>query len=715
MIAGLLGNTAGLNWQADCEVGCATTVVPEEKTPCAPHPGPQDEYGGGQLPFQSEGVTGYGYASNVAAQWNDIASAPVGQCPLEVTDHKRCAIQFGAPSREFYEVVLKKPLCVRGIELNTISYEYSEPLDFETDPVIEYWDVNTCLYVRVREQRFTPGDWPTSGERTVTFRPVQSTRFRFSKNGHGNWWYIHQFRLLELEDRQRISLVIPASEQSQVVQVIRGSGDGQADLDRFEKLFRTLATGPIEDPATLTHGAPRRWRETLVMQGKLGTEKNAYVVDTVPLPKGNPWNAWMRTTALDFFSDGRLAVSTYGGDVYVVSGLDDQLARVEWRRFATGLYEPLGLKIVDDTIYVTCRDRLLRLHDLNHDGEADFYENFYGDLDVSSGYHAYHFDLQTDRAGNFYYAKTGRFTDFVLPGAVIKVSPDGKTGEIFCTGFRVPNGLGIGPQDAVYVSDNQGEWVPASKISRIRKDGFYGVSKASVKPPTTFDKPILWMPQEFDNSSGGQLWVDDPRWGPLSGRLLHTSFGKGRLYSVMTQEVDGVEQAAIVALPHKFAAGIHRARVGPHDGQVYVTGLTGWGHPEDASDGCLQRVRYTGEKACLLLDARVHPEGILLRFSDPLNRNVATNRDSYQVQQWLYRWTPNYGSQHYSVKDPEHQGQDTVMVTTAEISEEGRAVLLKIPDLHPVDQLKIDFQLQSADGHELKETVYMTIHRIPQS
>jgi len=651
----------------------------------------------------------------VADQWNDIASAPVGQCPLEVTNHERCAIQYGFPSREFYEVVLDKPLCVRGTELNTISYEYSEPLDFETDPAIEYWDENTCSYVRVHDQRFTPGDWPTSGERTVTFRPVKSTRFRFSKNGHGNWWYIHYFRLLELEDRQRISLAIPPSDQSRLVQVIRGSGDGQAELDRFVNLFGTLGASPTEDPAALTQGGPRRWRETLIMQGKQSTEQDAYVVDTIPLPKGNPWNAWLRTAALDFFSDGRLAVSTYGGDVYVVSGLDDRLDRIKWRRFATGLYEPLGLKIVDEVIYVTCRDRLVRLHDLNHDGEADFYENFYADLDVSSGYHAYHFDLDTDRAGNFYYAKTGRFTDFALPGALIKVSPDGKTGEIFCTGFRVPNGLGIGPEDAIYVSDNQGEWVPASKISLVQKDGFYGVSKASVIPPTTFDKPILWMPQEFDNSSGGQLWVDDPRWGPLSGRLLHTSFGKGRLCSVMTQEVEGVEQAAIVALPLKFAAGIQRARVGPHDGQVYVTGLTGWGHPQDASDGCLQRVRYTGEKAYLLLDADVRPEGILLRFSCPLDRNVATNTASYQAQEWLYRWAPSYGSQHYSPQNPEQEGQDVVTVAAAEISEKGRAVLLKIPNLHPVDQLQIDFQLQSADGVELKETVYLTIHRIPKT
>jgi hypothetical protein len=203
--------------------------------------------------------------------------------------------------------------------------------------------------------------------------------------------------------------------------------------------------------------------------------------------------------------------------------------------------------------------------------------------------------------------------------------------------------------------------------------------------------------------------------GLLTPNKTARAFGKGPLCSVMPQEVDGAQQAAIVALPLKFASGIQRAHVGPHDGQVYVTGITRWGHPQDASDGCLQRVRYTGEKARLLLNTRVGPEGILLRFSCALDREIATNTARYQAPEWLYRWTPNYGSRYYSPQSPEQEGQDVDAVAAAGISEKGRAVLLKIPDLHPVDQLQIDFQLQSADEVELKETVYLTIHRIPKT
>ena len=75
-----------------------------------------------------------------------------------------------------------------------------------------------------------------------------------------------------------------------------------------------------------------------------------------------------------------------------------------WSRFAAGLYEPLGLKIVDDIIYVRGRDRITRLHDLNHNGEADYYENFYEEPnEIGASYHAFIYDLNTDKSGNFYF------------------------------------------------------------------------------------------------------------------------------------------------------------------------------------------------------------------------------------------------------------------------------------------------------------------------
>ena len=58
---------------------------------------------------------------------------------------------------------------------------------------------------------------------------------------------------------------------------------------------------------------------------------------------------------MDFFSDGRLAISTWDaeGAVYVLDGVTSgDPSKISYTKVATGLAEPLGLKVVNDTIYV---------------------------------------------------------------------------------------------------------------------------------------------------------------------------------------------------------------------------------------------------------------------------------------------------------------------------------------------------------------------------
>ena len=106
------------------------------------------------------------------------------------------------------------------------------------------------------------------------------------------------------------------------------------------------------DLRSLVHGGAALWPQVLSTSGKRGDDSGAFAVDTAPIPESNPWNSWMRLTALDFFSDGRAAVCTWNGDVWVVSGLDDELKSVKWKRFAAGLFDPLGLRILRDEVSV---------------------------------------------------------------------------------------------------------------------------------------------------------------------------------------------------------------------------------------------------------------------------------------------------------------------------------------------------------------------------
>ncbi len=540
------------------------------------------------------------------------------------------------------------------------------------------------------------------------------------------------------DEEGALILEIAASDQPRVFQLTRAVGQSAADFHSSLGAIQmiTLRREPIIDPGGLRAGRQSRWGERIStsIEESPGEGDYPYSKDEIGLPEPNPWNAWMRTAALDFFADGTMAVSTHGGDIWLVSDLDSQ--RASWKRYAAGLYEPFGLKVVGDVIYITCKDRLVRLHDLNGDDEADFYESFYADWDVSMFFHAFNFDLERDAAGNFYYAKSGQYTDFRLPGAVIRVAPDGRTSEVMATGFRTPNGLGMLPDGRVTLGDNQGNWIPASKVSLIRPGRFYGYVNNLERPgrwapdggrldldrvpvPSTFEPPMIWMPQEVDSSCGGQVWVDDPRWGPLSGRMIHCSFGKARVFQLMVQEVGTRVQGALVKLPFEFQAGVQRARVNPADGQLYLVGLHGWngGWPKERGlmqHGGVYRIRYNGTAAPLVLKAEVVAGGVRVELSQSVDRSRWSSEAAFSAEVWNYRWTRRYGSDQYSVLDPERRGRDQLVIGEVRLGPSGDSFELSMPELRPCHQLGLRLSVPTQNGGCLEEEILFTVNAIPQ-
>ncbi len=520
------------------------------------------------------------------------------------------------------------------------------------------------------------------------------------------------------------------------------------DLPKFMPAVTKLSPPP--NLATLTKGGPPRWTEPVITQGMLATSggDGPYVVDTITEPVPNPWKANTFFGGFDFFPDGRAAICTFHGDVWIVSGIDDKLGKLTWRRYATGLFQPLGLKVVGGKIYVTGRDQITRLHDLNNDNEADFYENFNNDTIVTANYHEFCLDLQTDKAGNFYYAKGSPWTpDVRTPhqGTMLKVSKDGSKLEVFASGLRAPNGAGMGPNDELTVSDNQGHWMPASKLNLVKKGGFYGMMPAaqrelelrkgdksyklnpsdpklrreqSVAPfdkdapiPSDYDQPICWLPMNMDNSSGGQVWATTDKWGPLKNHMLFMSYGRGTLFHVMTEEIDGVTQAGMVKFPLKFQTGLMRGRVNPKDGQVYVSGLRGW-QTDGAKDGGFYRVRYTGKPVHTPVELHALKDGLEIQFTGELDEASARDVASYAVEQWNYAYSGNYGSPELSVADPTIKKHDKVEIKSARLGKDKKTVLLEIPGFQPVNQMKIKMSLKAADGTAINQEIYNTIHKL---
>lgn len=495
--------------------------------------------------------------------------------------------------------------------------------------------------------------------------------------------------------------------------------------------LRKAATKPAL-PGVMAHllnrgGAPL-WPKTITTVGKLGAprDKNApYVVDTITLPDDNPWKSWMRPGGFDFFTSDptKAAICNWSGDVWTVSGLNGDLKELKWRRIASGLFQALGLRIVNDQIYVLGRDQVTKLVDLNNDGETDFFECVNNDFEVTPNFHEFMFGLETDLAGNFYLAKGapvrngghGFETIAAHHGSILKLSPNGKTLERFATGFRAPTGFGVGPDGQVTAGDNEGSWVPKCRLAWVKPGGFYGVVPTAHRTPapTDYDRPLCWFPKNVDNSSGGQAWVTGGKWGPFDNRLLHLSYGTCSLFLVMKQDLQNVPnatvQGGVVRFPLSFDSGIMRARFNPADGQLYVAGLKGW-QTSAGKDGCFQRVRYTGKPVHMPTSIEATPTGLKIGFTCKLSEAEANDVESYAIERWNYRWGENYGSPDLSVDDPTKSTHDTVKIKSAKLQPDGKTVVLEIPDMKPAMQYKTEVNLVSEDDADVRFEIYHSVH-----
>jgi putative heme-binding domain-containing protein len=461
--------------------------------------------------------------------------------------------------------------------------------------------------------------------------------------------------------------------------------------------FQRIVAPANEHPLrSLTHGGgPPRWPEILHTKGTLGDTGSPYVVDTIEPPFANPWKAPLFFGDHDFLPDGTALLCTMQGDVWRVEGLDETLHDVRWRRIASGLHQALGLVVANGETYVLGRDQITRLRDLDGDGEADFHECINNAYITSPAGHDFICGLQRDVAGRFFTASGNQ--------GLLRIGPDQKTVDVIATGFRNPDGLGLLPDGTITVPCSEGEWTPASMICEVRPGGHYGyLGPKDGRPP---DLPLAYLPRGMDNSSGGQVFVESDRFGPLNNQLLHFSFGQGSWFLVLRDQVDGQPQGAIVPLPGEFRSGAHRGRFHPKDGQLYVSGMAGWGS-YTPDDGCFQRIRYTGKPAQLPIAYRAHENGVSLTFSLPLDPQVTASAASHFAQAWNYRYSAGYGSPELSPSHPGVAGHDPVPIRSAHVLDDGRTLFLELPTLQPVNQLHLRVRPDAAMALDVIATVH---------
>jgi len=515
----------------------------------------------------------------------------------------------------------------------------------------------------------------------------------------------------ENSDGQLI-LRIPAGKDPLQFSLWIAEASEKSKLETLDKTVQAACADTNSDLKPLTVGGPARWPQ--ILETKIATSFNQgpFAVDVLTSPDSNPWLAQMRFSGLDFFADGSMAICTWDGDVWRVQ-MDDQQGTLKWQRIASGLYQPLGLKVIRDQVYLTCRDQLVVLHDLNGDGETDYYQCLNNDHQVTEHFHEFAMGLQIDDAGNFYYAKSGRHALVaVVPqhGTLLKVSPDGARTDILASGFRAANGVCLNPDGSFVVTDQEGFWNPKNRINWVTlnpsgKPNFYGnmfgYHDVTDESDSAMEPPLCWITNKFDRSPAELLWVDSPRWKSLNGSLLNLSYGYGKVFSVLHEKVDGLRQGGMIELPiPNFPTGVMRGRFRPQDQQLYLCGMFAWAG-NATSPGGLYRLRPTGQEIVLPVGLSAKKSGLYLTFPQPI---LAESLDpkNVTIKTWRLKRTKNYGSDHYDEK--------TLSVGSMELSSNGRSVRIVPDQLAPTWCMEIKFAFRTTKGEPAEGLIHNTIH-----
>lgn len=441
---------------------------------------------------------------------------------------------------------------------------------------------------------------------------------------------------------------------------------------------------------------------------------SAFTVQNVQMPPG----LIAETGGLAFLPDGRLAACFIRGEVMLYTP-----ETKEWKVFAIGLHEPLGIHVVDKSEFIVMqRPELTRIKDTDGDGVADLYETLSDDFGISGNYHEFNYGPVKDSQGNLYIALNtasqggsirpevrgtlnplgrdltpGIYEMYsVVPyrGWVMKLPAGGGKLQPFASGMRSPNGMGFDLKGNLFVTDNQSDWVETSTLYHVREGRFYGHPASLVwqkgwenknpfiAPVADLDKirtkAAVLFPQGIMANSPSQPLCDvtQGKFGPFAGQLFVGEMNRDRIVRVMLETVAGELQGACIPFidGQGLRKGNNRLAFAP-DGSLWVGQIAfGW-----AGDQGIQRISFNGNQPADVQMMNLTKTGFDITFTQPVDRTQALSADNYNFRQYYYKYQRK--AKGAGADNTDQQDLQNVPVKKVTVSNDGMKVSLVLGEL----------------------------------
>ncbi len=324
---------------------------------------------------------------------------------------------------------------------------------------------------------------------------------------------------------------------------------------------------------------------------------------------------------------------------------------IKYTEIGSGFKDAQGLCIVDGNIYVGDIDRVVKMVDKDGDGVYETQQEI-GKIPSYMGWFEYSFG-PVYKDGKLYMALASNVKNSGFPekplgkdrGTIVSLPIGGGTYTVVATGLRAPDGIAIGPEGEIWVTDNQGGWRPSSPFIQIQEGKFYGylADGTSVAPGVTVTSPNLWAPYRDANDSPTEPNLMTA--GPFKGQFFYGDVGRGGIYRAFLEKVNGAYQGSMVSFSGGLECGVHRLRTGPN-GEIYMGGIGNGGDSNQGWNGKtfgLQKLVPNGTMAFEILATHSRATGMELEFTLPAGTE-AENAANYVVKQWSYIPVASYGA-----------------------------------------------------------------------
>lgn len=473
--------------------------------------------------------------------------------------------------------------------------------------------------------------------------------------------------------------------------------------------------------------------QNIYAQSLAEKENEFYRLSTIPIPE----NVMLEVGGMDFLPDGRLAVCTRRGEIWLVDGIYEN-ETPSYQLFARGLHEPLGLTIHRGEMYVTQRAEITKISDRNGDDKADKFETVYS-WPLTGNYHEYSYGPKFLPDGSmlvtFNLGWEGKgVSKAKWRGWFLRILPNGRMFP-YAAGLRSPAGFGFNSEGDLFYAENQGDWVGSGRISHVDRGDFLGnpaslrwtndrFSPLQLSPSAITDSlgtmyeaekqieavkpPAVWFPHGIMGISTADIVTvkADGKFGPFENQILVSDQGQSKIMRVNLEKVLGVYQGACFPFREGYASGLIRLSWGK-DGALFG-GMTSRGWKSTGPElYALQRLDWTGKVPFEMKAIKITPSGFRVEFTKPVAKTVLENLQNYQIQGFTYKYHHIYGSPAINMLD--------CVVKTATANEDNTVVKLEVDGLRAgyVHQVQLA-DMKAADGSELLHNVgYYTINRIP--